>query len=660
LSVKAHFDAPFSYLNETSNLKKNRMIQSLRENLSGAVAGIIVALIAIPLAFFGVESIFLNSTRVVDVATVNGEEITELELERAVVSQINQIMSYLGANADISLIDENLVRPEALDQLIEQKALLSKARGDKLRVSEQYLANQVRSMATFQVAGEFSQAAFSSFLVNYGYTPSSFMEALADETIANQILVGVRATSFATQEDLRRRIELTDETRSYQYFTIPQADVMASIQIPDEDVESYYNFYQEDFREPDMVSLDYVSLSSDLFLAETIDAPNLSDLVLERFELLKSQQGEQTRVSHILFEATVDSSVAEQVAEAQSRLGAGEAFAELAAEFSADIGSANFGGDLGYTGGATFPDAFEAAILDLEAGQVTEAVVTDAGTHLILVSEVTETSFELEAQYAPIELEIRNELATDAYLNALDELRELAFSTDDIEQLTQAFSAGDKLETLTTDPFTQDAGTGIASNAQVRAIGFSDIVVQSELNSEVIVLAENQAIVVHINQYIPSAIPAIDLVRDVIVAQLQSEEAGALLQEIALALETEIGNGATLDSVAEREGYAWQAALDSPRAEGGEVGSLIFNTLVDVGLPLVAGGQTANGDYHVYRITEARAGEIANQTDEQLAEAREQVALERSEMEWMAYVNSLQANSDIDRKVDYSVADNEL
>ncbi len=631
------------------------MIQSLRENLSGAVAGILVALIAIPLAFFGVESIFLNSTRVVDVATVNGEEITELELERAVVTQINQIMSYLGANADPSLIDENLVRPVALDQLIEQKALLSKAKSDKLRVSEEYLANQVRSMPTFQVAGEFSQAAFSVFLQNYGYTPSSFMEALANETIANQILVGIRATSFATQEDLRRRIELTEETRSYQYFTIPQADVMASIQIPDEDVESYFNFYQEDYREPDMVSLDYVSLSSDLFLEETMETSNLSDLVMERFELLKAQQGDQRRVSHILFEAKIDSSVDQQVAEVQSRFGAGEAFSDLAAEFSADIGSANFGGDLGYTGGATFPDAFEAAILDLDAGQITGAVVTDAGTHLILVSEITETAFDIETQYAPIELEVRNEIAADAYLNALDELRELAFSTDNIEELKEAFSAGDKLETLTTEPFTENAGTGIAGNAQVRAIGFSDIVVESELNSEVIELAENQAIIVHINEFLPSSIPAIDQVRDLIVAQLQSEEAGALLQEIASTLETEIGNGATLDSVAEREGYAWQAALDSPRADGGEVGALIFSTLVDVGLPVVSGGQSANGDYHVYRITEARAGELANQTSEQLAQAREQVALERSEMEWMAYANSLQANSDIDRKVDYTV-----
>lgn len=628
--------------------------------MSGVVAGVLVALIAIPLAFFGVESIFLNSTRVNDVATVNGESITELELERAVVTQINQILSYLGADIDPSIIDEAALRPVALDQLIEQKSLLSKAKRNNLGVSDQFLGEQVRSMETFHVGGVFNETVFRNFLVNYGYTPSSFAEALADEIVANQILAGVRATAFATQVDLQQRIELSDETRSYQYFTIPEADITASVQIPDEDVQSYYDFYQEDYREPDMVSVNYVSLNSDLFLAATAEREDLADLVLERFELLKTQQGDQRRVSHILFEDTAEATVEEQVAAAQDRLLQGEAFSDLATEYSVDVGSANFGGDLGFTQGGTFPEAFEAAIADMGAGEITDPVVTDAGTHLILVSEVTETDFDIETQYAPIELEVRNEVAQSAYLDALEELKELAFSTDDLDQLQESFSFGDQLVIETSAPFTEATGTGIAASAAVRAVSFSDIVLQSELNSEVIELTESEAIVLHIGEYTPSAIPPLESVRDLIVAQLQREEAGALLGEMASQLETEIRNGATLDSVAEREGFEWQAALDTPRATAGEIGTLIFSTLVDVGLPVVSGGRTNDGNYHVYRITAAVAGQMQNQTAEILIQAKEQVALERSEMEWVAYTASLAENSDIDLKVDYSVVDTEI
>lgn len=636
------------------------MIQSLRENLSGTVAFILVGLIAIPLAFFGVESLFLNSTRVNDVATVNGEDITELELERAVVTQINQILSYLGADIDPSIIDEAAIRPLALDQLIQQKALLSKAKRDNLGVSDQFLGEQVRNMASFQVGGQFNETVFRNFLTNYGYTPTSFADALTEEIVANQLLAGVRASAFATQLDLEQRIELLDETRSYQYFTIPEADVMASVEIPEEDVQAYYEFYQEDYREPEKVSLNYVSLNSDLFLEETAERGDLSDLVLERFELLKTQQGDQRRVSHILFEAGEDASVDEQVAEVQDRLAQGESFSDLASEFSVDVGSANFGGDLGFTQGGTFPEAFEAAIAELQAGEMTGAVETEAGTHLVQVTEVSEVDFSIETQYASIELEIRNELAQENYLNALDELRELAFSTDNLDQLTDAFTYGEQLVIETTEPFTEDVGVGIATNAAVRAVAFSDVVLQSELNSEVIELSESEAVVLHLAELIPSSIPALDEVSDQIVEQLQREEAGAMLQGIATALETEIRNGATLDSVADREGYAWQAALDTPRGTAGEVGTLIFSTLVDVGLPIVSGGRTSDGNYHVFRITDAVAGQMENQSAEQLAQAREQVALERSEYEWAAYTASLEENSNIDRKVDYSVIDTEI
>ena len=634
------------------------MIQSLRENLSGGVAIVLVTLIAIPLAFFGVESIFLNSTRVNDVATVNGEEITELELERAVVNQMNQLLAYIGSS-DASLIDESLVRPAALEQLIEQKTLVSKAKQDNLGVSDQFLARQIRSIETFQVGGQFNEAAFSSFLVNYGYTVNTFMEALTEESVANLMLSGIRASSFSTQGDLERRIALVNETRSYQYFTIPQADIIAAVEIPYEDVEAYYSFYQEDYREPEKVSLDYVSLSPSLFLEDTINYPNLSDLVLERFDLLKQQQGDQKRVAHILFEDTDTKSVSDQVEEVQIRLQSGENFADLASEYSADIGSAGFGGDLGFTQGATFPDAFEAAVSELDAGEVSPAVETDAGTHLIRVSEVTETNFELETQYASIELEIRNELAEEEYLAAVDDLTGLAFSTDNLEQLVEAFSDGEKLEILSTEPFTESLGNGIATSSQVRTVAFGENVLRSDYN-EVIQVSETESVVVHLKEYFESAIPSIEAVEEQIIAQLKAEEATVALQEVAQDLETEIANGATLDSVAEREGYAWQAAIDSPRATGGEVGSLIFSTLVDVGFPVVGGGQTANGDYHVYRITEARAGELIDQTDEQLLQAREQIALERSEMEWIAYTASLEANSNIDRKVDYSELNTEL
>ena len=96
---------------------------------------------------------------------------------------------------------------------------------------------------------------------------------------------------------------------------------------------------------------------------------------------------DESRVSHILFEDSGEAELLQRVQDAQARLATGEAFAVLAKDISDDVGSADRGGDLGYTSGAMFPDNMEAAIASLEPGIVSEPIETSAGTHLLLVTE---------------------------------------------------------------------------------------------------------------------------------------------------------------------------------------------------------------------------------------------------------------------------------
>ena len=629
------------------------MIQSLRENLSGTVAIVLIALIAIPLAFFGVESIFLNSSRINEVATVNGETITEIELERAVIGQINETYRVLGDQVDPAMVDQDRLRPGALDALIDQKILLAEARDEGLSVSDAYLAERIREMEIFQVGGQFNQTTFRTFLANMGYTPTTFIEALHEETIANQFLVGLRASSFATQTDLEQLVAIIFETRSWQQLTIPGADIPASVEVSDEEVESYYQIYQEDFRRPEEVSLNYVRLSADAFMAQTANQQNLADLVLERYELLKAQESDERRVAHILFEEKDGASVADQVAQVQERLAAGESFASLASEFSADIGSYTIGGDLGYTAGDTFPATFEAAAAQLAVGEVSDLVLTEVGSHLIQVTDIQESSFDLESQYATLELAIRNELAEDMFLDALEEIRGLTFSTDNLQELVETFREPDLLNVESSLPFSRDLGTGIASDARVRAVGFSDVVLNDQFN-ELVELSNREALVVHLNEYAQSRIAAVDEVRSAIVATLRSEKAGELVAQRAADLEAEIAAGATLDSVAEREGYSWQAMIETSRNNAGVAAPLVFTAAANDGLPVVGGGLVGAGDYLVYRLIEVNAGLMEDQLPETLAQLRENAAVDRGQMEWLAYLASMQLRAKIDRKVTYA------
>src|SRR5690606_32623138 len=99
-------------------------------------------------------------------------------------------------------------------------------------------------------------------------------------------------------------------------------------------------------------------------LAEvSVTEEEIRALYQEQLQAFQAQT--ERRAAHILFEAGSAEEFAAAEAEAtaaKARLDAGEDFAVLAAELSDDTGSADNGGDVGYTTGSNFVPEFESAL----------------------------------------------------------------------------------------------------------------------------------------------------------------------------------------------------------------------------------------------------------------------------------------------------------
>jgi peptidyl-prolyl cis-trans isomerase SurA len=108
----------------------------------------------------------------------------------------------------------------------------------------------------------------------------------------------------------------------------------------------------------------------------------------DRRSSIRSQVVDVFRARHILIR--VDAQTSEQTAtrrlqELRRRLGLGEAFEQLAKDFSQDPGSAAKGGQLDWAYPGDLVPEFERAALGLARGQVSEPVRTVFGFHLIEV-----------------------------------------------------------------------------------------------------------------------------------------------------------------------------------------------------------------------------------------------------------------------------------
>ena len=98
---------------------------------------------------------------------------------------------------------------------------------------------------------------------------------------------------------------------------------------------------------------------------------------------------QQTEVRHILITPTevMDDAAAEALTQSlRERALEGEDFAELAKEYSDDIGSAQEGGELGWTSAGQMVPEFEAAMASTEVGTISEPVKSQFGWHILEVT----------------------------------------------------------------------------------------------------------------------------------------------------------------------------------------------------------------------------------------------------------------------------------
>lgn len=144
----------------------------------------------------------------------------------------------------------------------------------------------------------------------------------------------------------------------------------------------------------------------------------------------------QTHARHILIktsELVPESEAKSRLLEIKQRIEAGADFADQAKRYSED-GSASQGGDLGWLSpGDTVPE-FEKAMNALQPGQMSDAVQTGFGWHLIQVLERRNADVSVEQKKQQARMAIRSIKSEEAYQDWLRQLLDRAYVEYRLEQ----------------------------------------------------------------------------------------------------------------------------------------------------------------------------------------------------------------------------------
>jgi peptidyl-prolyl cis-trans isomerase D len=530
------------------------MLQAIRDKVTGWIAYGIIFLISVPFALWGVNS-YLGGGEAPPAATVNGEEITQSDLDRAYANYRQRLAQLFGGSIPETFGSESMLREQVLGQLIEEIALLQYTRKQQYRIGDEELNRVIRDMDVFQRDGQFDTDIYQAQLRSLGYSAIGFEEELRRSGAMEQLQSGILATAFATPILEKQFTDLKNQSRKIRSLTY-RVD-QAAIQPGADEIEQHYLSQTDRYRTAEAVRIDFIELSLD-GIKQGIEVSE--DEVYARYQENKdTYTSEEIRgTSHILIMVSGDEDATPALAritEIRERIVNGESFVDLASELSEDPGSANEGGSLGEVERGVMVPTFEAALFSMEVDQLSQPVKTPFGWHLIKLHSISggETQ-SFETVKSALQDEIRTELAEGQIYDLVENVANIAY-----EQSDSLLAAAEQLDLTvqTSDWFDRLSGQGIAVEPGVRQMAFSAEVLQQGLNSEAIELDNERVVFIRLNQLRPAAVKPLDQVQELIKSELVTIRAREQSLKSGMEALEELNAGKTLDDLA----VEWSASI---------------------------------------------------------------------------------------------------
>ncbi|MFT5012075.1 MAG: peptidyl-prolyl cis-trans isomerase D [Patiriisocius sp.] len=625
-------------------------IQTMRDNSDGVVAKVIVGLIVVVFALFGMGSITTFLAPTPKVATVNGEDITQQEMEVQVERSRRMLLS---RNPDPSVIDEDELRKSVLENLINRKILTVAAHDLGLAYGNGRLDAEIVSTPVFQVDGAYNPDQFQLVINSAGFTPTGYRDEMRKDKMLGQVGTAIQGTAFMTEREAKRATSLSQQTRDVAFLRVVVDELLDDVQVEDSETEIYYQSNPGLFMTDELVDIGYIEIRRvDLLAGVEVSEQALLEFFADTSAIYS--EPERRRLAHILIEIsdeTSEQAAKEQVDGIYQQIIDGADFAELAKQHSSDPGSAEIGGDLGFNGAGTFVEEFEVVSSSLGLNQTSEPVLTEFGYHIIKLLDLEEAKEPVFAEVRDrVEAEFRAVGAEELFVDLSSKLSEISFEATDL--LEPADELG--LELKSTGLITRNAQDGIAATPAVINAAFGPDVLEDGNNSTLIEITPNHHIVVRVNEHQRSELKPLEVVNEEVAATLRREKATTLASEQAKTMVAMLEDGSITRYVADQFGLQWTVVAKAGRGArdiDGEINREAFSLARPVeGNKSVGYTLLANGDAAVVSVTNVQNKAPAEVDVSNLASLARVLAAREGASDYQELANHLKAIGKISRQ----------
>lgn len=625
------------------------MLQQIRDAITGWLAYIVIAVLIVPFALFGIGD-YLGVFGDDFAAKVGDTEIPISAYRDAYNRQLVQVRDQYGSEFRSDMIDEPRLRQQTLDQMVNEELLYQYAIERGVRVSDARLVREIHAIPAFQDAGVFQPERYRYMLQLNGQSVAGFEHAMRRSLVISELERAVSGSAFVPPQAFAETIRIADQRREFAWAEVAAAAFADEVEVSDAQVAEYFAANSARFMTPETVTAELIVLDP----AQAAERITVDDDALRAFydeRRAAAAAGEERRASHILVtaESRTEDEAAAIARELFERVQGGEEFAAVAREHSEDTASAEEGGDLGWIERGMFVREFDNALFAMQPGEVSEPVRTGFGWHVLKLHEVRADAFpSFDEMRDELEDEYRRAEADRRFYERADRAADLAFETpDSLEPAAQV--AGVEVQRI--EGVTRQSGTGPMEDPRLRAAAFSPEVLEQGFNSAVVELGDDRVAIVRIADRVTPRQRTLDEVAGTIRDLLVRDASRARAAEVGEQLYAAAQAGADLQALANANPrVAWNAPRTTGRSDFATPPDLldaVFRAPQPADDAVVVRSLQSGDDYIVFRVLGVTPGS-PDALDAEQRDGLMRVLTERQgSAEMQALLISLRANAEI-------------
>jgi len=518
------------------------MLGAIKNKSKGWVAYLIVGLLSVPFALFGIQS-YLGASNNPAVAKVYGEEIDYSSYAVLLESNRRQNQIEFGSNYTDEI--DNILKQKLIDLMVTQKLFEMMIDSLGLVTVEQEVIESIWADTKFHEKGAYSQDLYEKRLRLEGYESTGiYFDEQSKQLRSDQLTRNLTQSALITSVQSDQLNALASQEREVAYIAFNTADFVNKIAIDGVQVSEYYNNNLANFVSSPQVKVNYIELSrKDVAVPGDADEETLLSLYDD--EQQRFSVDETRKAQHILVQTE------EEASSILDQINAGAGFFDMAKEHSIDYSTNNVGGDLGYFERERMVPEFDKIVFELNTGETSGVVKTQFGYHIIRVNDIIEANVRSfadvrgELQEIYIEKAITNEL-----YSLQTELASLAYE-EPIDIVADQFG----LKLQSSEFF---SATSSAYDAAFIKAAYSDIVLGGD-NSDVLEIG-TKFVVLSLADQQPESQKALDEVYGEVEATLKTIEAKVVIADLAKEISDELssGNHSSADALISDNDLEWK------------------------------------------------------------------------------------------------------